>query len=137
MSTTHISKPETAKSGRDKIDWVRSYMSILNAIEKEFRETKPFDGDLGGGGTPLKGDFLPLQTSLTSPNFPAQQPPWRIVFTLSVAWLAVAMQGSFCVFGGVDFLALCGYRTRFMDALALCCRTGENTEKTAFFACVC
>lgn len=44
MSTTHISKPETAKSGRDKIDWVRSYMPILNAIEKKFRETKPFDG---------------------------------------------------------------------------------------------
>lgn len=44
MSTTHISKPETAKGGRDKIDWVRSYMPILNAIEKEFRETKPFDG---------------------------------------------------------------------------------------------
>ena len=44
MSTTHIGKPETAKSGRDKIDWVRSYMPILNAIEKEFRETKPFDG---------------------------------------------------------------------------------------------
>lgn len=44
MSTTHISKPEAAKSGRDKIDWVRSYMPILNAIEKEFRETKPFDG---------------------------------------------------------------------------------------------
>ncbi|MDY6348598.1 MAG: hypothetical protein SPL42_09285, partial [Bacteroidales bacterium] len=36
--------PETAKSGRDKIDWVRSYMPILNAIEKEFRKTKPFDG---------------------------------------------------------------------------------------------
>ena len=44
MSTTHISKPETAQSGRDKIDWGRSYMPILNAIEKEFRETKPFDG---------------------------------------------------------------------------------------------
>ncbi len=44
MSTTHISKPEAAKSGRDKIDWVRSYMPILNAVEKEFRETKPFDG---------------------------------------------------------------------------------------------
>lgn len=43
MSTTHINAPETAKSGRDKIDWVRSYMPILNAIEKEFRETKPFD----------------------------------------------------------------------------------------------
>lgn len=44
MSTTHINAPETAMSGRDKIDWVRSYMPILNAIEKEFRETKPFDG---------------------------------------------------------------------------------------------
>lgn len=44
MSTTHINAPETAKSGRDKIDWVRSYMPILNAIEKNFRETKPFDG---------------------------------------------------------------------------------------------
>lgn len=44
MSTTHINAPETAKSGRDKIDWVRSYMPILNAIEKEFRETEPFDG---------------------------------------------------------------------------------------------
>lgn len=44
MSTTHINAPETAKSGRDKINWVRSYMPILNAIEKEFRETKPFDG---------------------------------------------------------------------------------------------
>ena len=44
MSTTHINAPETAKSGRDKIDWVRSYMPILNAIEKEFRKTKPFDG---------------------------------------------------------------------------------------------
>ena len=44
MSTTHINAPETAKSGRAKIDWVRSYMPILNAIEKEFRETKPFDG---------------------------------------------------------------------------------------------
>lgn len=44
MSTTHINAPETAKSGKDKIDWVRSYMPILNAIEKEFRETKPFDG---------------------------------------------------------------------------------------------
>ena len=44
MSTTHINAPETAKRGRDKIDWVRSYMPILNAIEKEFRETKPFDG---------------------------------------------------------------------------------------------
>lgn len=44
MSTTHINAPETAKSGRDKIDWVRSYMPILNAIEKEFRKAKPFDG---------------------------------------------------------------------------------------------
>ena len=73
---------------------------------------------------------------LLSPNFPARQPPWRIVFILSVAWLAVAMQGSFYVFGGVDFLALCGYRTRFVGTLSLCCRMIENSGKAAFFACV-
>ena len=31
-----------APSGRDKIDWVRSYMPILNRIEEEFRRTRPF-----------------------------------------------------------------------------------------------
>ena len=33
-----------AKSGCDKIDWVKSYMPILNSIYKEFEVTKPFAG---------------------------------------------------------------------------------------------
>lgn len=44
MSNTHISAPETAPSGRNKIDWVRSYMPILNAIRAEFEGSQPFRG---------------------------------------------------------------------------------------------
>ncbi len=33
-----------AKSGYDKINWVKSYMPILNAINKRFSEEKPFKG---------------------------------------------------------------------------------------------
>jgi len=33
-----------APSGKQKIDWVRKNMPLLNAIEKEFSETKPFAG---------------------------------------------------------------------------------------------
>ena len=33
-----------AKSGKDKIEWVRSYMPILNSIRAEFERTKPFRG---------------------------------------------------------------------------------------------
>lgn len=33
-----------AKSGYDKINWVKSYMPILNAINKRFSEEKPFAG---------------------------------------------------------------------------------------------
>ena len=33
-----------AKSGKDKIDWVASYMPILNTIRAEFEKTKPFAG---------------------------------------------------------------------------------------------
>ena len=33
-----------AKSGYDKINWVKSYMPILNAINKRFTEEKPFAG---------------------------------------------------------------------------------------------
>ena len=33
-----------AKSGKDKIEWVRSYMPILNSIRAEFERTKPFLG---------------------------------------------------------------------------------------------
>ncbi len=40
--TTHISAPQNAKSGTDKIRWVQSYMPILNAIKAEFEQTKPF-----------------------------------------------------------------------------------------------
>ena len=33
-----------AQSGRDKIEWVKSYMPLLNRIEKDFIKNKPFDG---------------------------------------------------------------------------------------------
>jgi len=33
-----------AKAGKDKIEWVKSYMPVLNLIEKEFAQTKPFAG---------------------------------------------------------------------------------------------
>ncbi len=33
-----------APSGQDKIDWVKSYMPVLNNIKKEFEKTKPFAG---------------------------------------------------------------------------------------------
>lgn len=33
-----------ARSGEDKINWVASYMPILNAIRAEFERTKPFSG---------------------------------------------------------------------------------------------
>lgn len=33
-----------AASGYDKINWVRSYMPVLNAIREEFEQTKPFAG---------------------------------------------------------------------------------------------
>lgn len=44
MFETHISAPETAASGRRKIDWVRSYMPILNSIREEFSRKLPFRG---------------------------------------------------------------------------------------------
>ncbi len=33
-----------AKSGTDKINWVRSYMPVLNSIRGDFEKTKPFAG---------------------------------------------------------------------------------------------
>ncbi|MGN1095725.1 MAG: adenosylhomocysteinase [Eubacteriales bacterium] len=33
-----------AKSGHDKINWVKDYMPVLSSIEKEFSKTKPFAG---------------------------------------------------------------------------------------------
>ena len=44
MSNTHISAPESAPSGRAKIDWVRSFMPILNAVRADFSRTLPFRG---------------------------------------------------------------------------------------------
>lgn len=44
MNQSHISNPSLVPSGRDKIDWVRSYMPILNTICKAFSETLPFRG---------------------------------------------------------------------------------------------
>ena len=32
------------KSGKQKIEWIKSYMPVLNLIEKEFEQTKPFAG---------------------------------------------------------------------------------------------
>lgn len=32
------------KSGKQRIEWVKSYMPVLNLIEKEFEQTKPFNG---------------------------------------------------------------------------------------------
>ena len=40
----NIKDIKLAKSGHDKINWVKSYMPILNQINKEFSETKPFAG---------------------------------------------------------------------------------------------
>ena len=62
----------------------------------------------------MKGDFLPLQTSLTSPNFPARQPPFRYAKFFSVLKTAVAAQGSFWWIGEVRGGIECGYRDRFV-----------------------
>ncbi len=35
---------QLAKSGKDKIDWVKSYMPVLTGIEAEFAKTRPFAG---------------------------------------------------------------------------------------------
>ena len=39
-----ILNPSLAPSGYDKINWVASYMPILNKIKKEFEETRPLSG---------------------------------------------------------------------------------------------
>ena len=33
-----------AKSGHDKINWVKSYMPVLNIINEQFTREKPFAG---------------------------------------------------------------------------------------------
>jgi len=39
-----IKDPSLAQSGYDKINWVKSYMPVLNIINEEFSRTKPFAG---------------------------------------------------------------------------------------------
>ncbi len=39
-----IKDKSLAKSGHDKINWVKSYMPVLNSIEEEFERSKPFAG---------------------------------------------------------------------------------------------
>ena len=41
---SNIKNAELWRSGKDKIDWVRSYMPLLSTIEEEFKTTKPFAG---------------------------------------------------------------------------------------------
>ena len=33
-----------APSGHDKIEWVKNFMPVMNAVDKEFSQTKPFQG---------------------------------------------------------------------------------------------
>ena len=33
-----------APSGHDKIAWVKNFMPVMNAVDKEFSQTKPFKG---------------------------------------------------------------------------------------------
>ena len=44
MGISEIKNPDLWESGKRKIDWVRRNMPLLNGIEREFRETKPFSG---------------------------------------------------------------------------------------------
>ncbi len=44
LPKTVIRDPALAPSGHQKIDWVRYNMPLLNGLEKEFQETKPFEG---------------------------------------------------------------------------------------------
>ena len=39
---SNIKDVSLAPSGRDKIEWVKSYMPVLSLINQEFSETKPF-----------------------------------------------------------------------------------------------
>ncbi len=41
---SEIKDIKLAKTGYDKINWVRSYMPVLNAIHEEFTRTQPFAG---------------------------------------------------------------------------------------------
>ena len=39
-----IKDKSLAKSGHEKIDWVKSYMPVLSAIEQDFKKNQPFAG---------------------------------------------------------------------------------------------
>ncbi len=41
---SNIKNTELWQSGKDKIDWVRSYMPLLSTIEEEFKVSQPFAG---------------------------------------------------------------------------------------------
>ncbi len=44
VSKSEIRDPGLWESGELKINWVRNHMPLLDGLEKEFRETKPFKG---------------------------------------------------------------------------------------------
>ena len=44
MIMSNIKDANLWQSGKDKIDWVRSYMPLLSTIEEEFKATQPFKG---------------------------------------------------------------------------------------------
>ena len=44
MGISEIKNPDLWESGKRTIDWVRRNMPLLNGIEREFSETKPFSG---------------------------------------------------------------------------------------------
>ena len=39
-----VKNRDLAKSGHEKIDWVKSYMPVLSAIEEDFKKNQPFAG---------------------------------------------------------------------------------------------
>lgn len=41
---SHIKSSALAPSGRDKIEWVKSYMPVLGGIRREFEEKRPLEG---------------------------------------------------------------------------------------------
>ena len=41
---SEIRDPQLWESGELKIEWVRHHMPLLEGLEKEFKETKPFKG---------------------------------------------------------------------------------------------
>ena len=55
-----------AQSGYDKINWVRSYMPVLNAIRAEFEQTKPFKGMTISMSIPLEAKTAYLAMTLAA-----------------------------------------------------------------------